>query len=144
MMLDFKSPVLRETAHILIPLILFYALYILFHGEVAPGGGFQAGTVFSTGLILYSLIYGMEKMHRVISPAVAEYLSCFGLLLYAGVGVASMFLGGHFLDYSVLLPSAQAGQQLGIVLIETGVAVTIVGTVMMIYAAMNEQVDDDE
>lgn len=146
MMPESHNPVLRETAHILIPLILIYALYILFHGEVAPGGGFQAGTVFSVGLILYSLIYGTEKLHRILSLRTAEILSCGGLLLYIGVGLTSFLLGKEFLNYSVLLPSMLAGQHVGIVLIELGVAVTITGTVTLIYSALadwNEAVADD-
>lgn len=133
--------VLRETAHILIPLILLYGLYVLFHGELAPGGGFQAGVVFSVGLMLFALIYGTEKLHRVISPPTAEFLAAFGLLLYAGVGVACMAAGGDFLDYDVLLPSPAAGQHLGIVLIEVGVAVTIIGVVTMVYSVLSGWVD---
>ena len=138
MMPESRNPVLRETAHILIPLILIYALYILFHGEVAPGGGFQAGTVFSVGLILYSLIYGTQKLHRILSLQTAEALSCGGLLLYVCVGLAGFLFGGGFLDYGVLLPSALAGQHIGIFLIELGVAVTITGTVTLIYSALAE------
>lgn len=138
-MIALGNSVLRETAHVLIPLILLYGLYILFHGEVAPGGGFQAGTVFSVGLMLYSLIYGANRLHRVVSLAAAEVLSCLGLLLYAGVGLACMFMGGRFLEYGVLLPQSAAGQRLGIVLIEVGVAVTIVGTVTMIYSVLSER-----
>ena len=141
MIIDTGNAVLRETAHILIPLIAFYALYILFHGEVAPGGGFQAGTVFSVALILYALIYGIKNLHRIISLHTAEILSSAGLLLFAGVGVVCMLLGGDFLDYGVLLPDSKAGQQLGITLVETGVALTIVGTVTMIYSTLNEWVE---
>ena len=142
MMPESHNPVLRETAHILIPLILIYALYILFHGEVAPGGGFQAGTGFAVGLILYSLIYGTKKLHHIVSLRTAELLSCWGLLLYLGVGLAGLLLGGGFLDYGVLLPSATAGQHVGIVLIELGVAVTIIGTVTVIYSALDDWVED--
>ena len=138
MMPESHNPVLRETAHILIPLILIYALYVLFHGEVAPGGGFQAGTVFAVGLVLYSLIYGAEKLHRIVSVRAAEFLAGGGLFLYTCVGLAGLFLGGNFLDYSVLLPSVKAGQQLGIILIELGVALTITGTVTLVYSALTD------
>ena len=38
---------LRVVVKLLIPLILLYALYVQFHGDYSPGGGFQAGVIFA-------------------------------------------------------------------------------------------------
>ena len=45
-----KNPILRETSHLLIPAILLFALYVQFHGDYGPGGGFQAGVIFASRL----------------------------------------------------------------------------------------------
>ena len=127
------NPVLRETAHILVPFILLYALYVQFHGDFGPGGGFQAGVIFSVGIIIYILIHGLECFYGVISLRAAELLSCIGVLLYAGTGVATMLLGGSFLEYSQLSENPIAGQHLGIFLIEAGVGITIVGVVITVF-----------
>ena len=58
-----------------------------------------------------------------------------GAILYTGVGVLSMLLGGNFLDYSVLSDNPVKGQQLGILLIEAGVGITVTGTLLAIFHA---------
>ena len=85
-----------------LPAILLVALYIQFHGEYSPGGGFQAGVVFGTGVWLYALVHGLERTQRIIPPAVVRFGVSLGLLLYIGVGFACLLLGENFLDYDAL------------------------------------------
>ena len=127
------NPVLRETAHVLVPLILLYALYVQFHGDFGPGGGFQAGIIFAVGVIVYALIYGRGRLKRILSRRTAERLACLGVLLYVGTGLAAMAMGGAFLDYDVLAREPLAGQHIGILLVELGVGVTIVGVVVTVF-----------
>ena len=137
-----NNPIIRETTHTLVPTILLYALYVQFHGEYGPGGGFQAGVIFAIGLILYALTYRVENARRVISMRTAQILASLGLILYISVGLASLALGGQFLNYSVLTDQPLSGQLLGIILVELGVGITIVGTVMLIfYLLMGEGIE---
>ena len=46
------NPVLRVVTKIIVPAIFLFALYVQFHGDYGPGGGFQAGGIFAAGLIL--------------------------------------------------------------------------------------------
>ena len=46
--------VLRVVAKILIPFILLFALYVQFHGDYGPGGGFQAGVIIAAAIIFYA------------------------------------------------------------------------------------------
>ena len=46
-----KHTVQRISAKILLPFILLFALYVQFHGDFGPGGGFQAGVIFAAGII---------------------------------------------------------------------------------------------
>ena len=57
--------VLRVVSKLLIPFILLFALYVQFHGDYGPGGGFQAGVIFGAGFILYALIFGLDNARRV-------------------------------------------------------------------------------
>jgi len=125
--------VLRVVAKLLIPLILIFALYVQFHGDYGPGGGFQAGVIFASGFILYSLIFGVEDARSVISFNLLRVLSASGLLLYIFVGIAALISGGNFLDYSVLLSDPVSGQHLGILVIEFGVGMTVAAVMMMIF-----------
>jgi multicomponent Na+:H+ antiporter subunit B len=120
--------VLRVTTKLLLPFVLIFALYVQFHGDFGPGGGFQAGVIFGAGFILYALIYGVENARRVAPPALTRFLVAAGLLLYIGVGFAGLLLGGNFLDYNVLAHDPVHGQHLGILLIEFGVGTTVAAT----------------
>ena len=125
--------VLHVVAKLVVPLILLFALYVQFHGDFGPGGGFQAGVIFAAGLILYGLVFGVDRLRRAVPRGAVEALAAAGVLLYAGVGVAGMLLGGSFLDYGVLLADPMAGQHLGILVIELGVGVTVAAVMTNLF-----------
>jgi multicomponent Na+:H+ antiporter subunit B len=56
-----------------------------------------------------------------------------GVLLYAGIGVVGLLLGGNYLNYSVLAHDPVHGQHLGILLIEFGVGTTVAAVMIMIF-----------
>jgi len=128
-----KLVVLRVIAKLFFPLILLFALYVLFHGDYGPGGGFQAGVIFATGFILYALAYGLGNAQRVIPHQLLRIMAAVGVLIYAGVGFESILLGGKFLEYRVLADNPVTGQHLGIMLIELGVGITVAAVVLIIY-----------
>ena len=125
--------VLRVIAKMLIPLILLYGLYVQFHGDFGPGGGFQAGVIFAAGIILYGLIFGLDRARQAVPPAIVERLVALGVLIFAGVGVASLMLGGTYLDYDVLAHDPVHGQHLGILLVELGVGITVAAVMITIF-----------
>lgn len=125
--------VLHVTAKILIPFILVFALYVQFHGDYGPGGGFQAGVIFGAGFILYGIIFGKNTAMKVVPPTWVYATASLGVLLYTGVGVAGMFLGAEFLNYSALAADPVAGQHLGILLIELGVGITVASVMIALF-----------
>lgn len=133
--------VLRVVAKLIIPLIILFALYVQFHGDYGPGGGFQAGVIAAAAIILYALVFGLPMATHVIQPAFLKALAALGVLIYAGTGIASFFLGGHFLDYNVLASDPVAGQHLGIILIELGVGLTVFAAMLCIFYAIDGQVE---
>jgi len=127
--------VLRVVAKLLIAPILLFALYVQFHGDFGPGGGFQAGVIFGAGFILYALIYGVENAQRVAPPDVIRILVALGVLIFAGVGVLNLLQGGNYLDYNVMAADPVAGQHYGILLVELGVGVTVAAVMMTVFFA---------
>jgi multicomponent Na+:H+ antiporter subunit B len=125
----------RVVARLLVPFIVLFGLYVQFHGDYGPGGGFQAGALISAGFILYALVEGEGKALQTISTRFLRGMIAGGALLYVGVGIAGMLLGGNFLDYSVLAENPVAGQHLGILLIELGVGLTVTGTLLTVFHA---------
>ena len=131
-----ETVILRVVGKALVPFILLFALYVQFHGDYGPGGGFQAGVIFAAGLILHALIFGLDELRRAIPLIVVEIGIALGALLYGGVGIASMLLGGEFLDYGVLDGHDPAhGQHLGILLVELGVGITVTFVMVAIFYA---------
>ncbi|MDJ0795156.1 MAG: DUF4040 domain-containing protein [Woeseiaceae bacterium] len=125
----------RIVGRMLIPFIFLFGLYVQFHGEYGPGGGFQAGAILAAAVILYALLEGESQALRAIPMSVLKWLVAGGALLYGAVGVAGMLLGGNFLDYSVLASDPVKGQQIGIILIELGVGITVTGVLLCVFHA---------
>jgi multicomponent Na+:H+ antiporter subunit B len=125
--------ILRVIAKLLIPFILLFALYVQFHGDFGPGGGFQAGVILAAGVIFYGLIYGLADARRLVPEPLVESMMAIGVLIYGGVGVAGLALGGHYLDYFVLDANSVQGQHRGIFWVEVGVATTVSGVMLKIF-----------
>jgi len=121
------------VAKLLIPFVLLFGFYVQFHGDFSPGGGFQAGVIFAAGIILYSLVFGLEYTQKLLPQWFVECLLALGVLLYGGVGVVSLLKGGNFLDYNLLSSTPIAGQHLGILLVELGVGITVTAAMLAIF-----------
>ena len=131
--------ILRVGAKLLMPFILLFALHVQFHGELGPGGGFQAGVIAAGTLILYAIVFGVDAAKRIVPQRLAEIMVPMGVLLYAGTGVIGMILGKNFLDYSVLAHDPPHGRELGIFLVEAGVLITVSSTMNAIFYAFSER-----
>jgi len=136
-----KDPhvVLRVIAKFLIPLIALFGFYVQFHGEYGPGGGFQAGVILAASVILYALIFGLDEAKRAFPPWLIRIGMTLGVLLYGGTGVVTFFMGGEFLNYSVLNENAIAGQHYGIIAVELGVLCAVTSVMIAIFYAFGSR-----
>ncbi len=133
-MMHNQQRILRIITKLMLPLILLFALYVQFHGDYGPGGGFQAGVIFAAGIILYSMVFGLDAARRVIPMRLLTILMPLGVLLYAGVGIASLLLGGEFLNYNVLSADDPVhGQHYGILIVELGVGISVAAVMISIF-----------
>ncbi|MCG8621493.1 MAG: Na(+)/H(+) antiporter subunit B [Proteobacteria bacterium] len=127
------NPILRVASKILFAPTIVYGLYVQFHGDYGPGGGFQAGVIVAAAFVLHGLIFGIASTKKVAPPTIVHTLMALGVLVYGGVGVVSMMLGGLYLDYNVLADKAATGQHIGIILVEFGVGLTVASTVLALF-----------
>ena len=125
--------VLRVIAKLLIPFILLFALYVQFHGDYGPGGGFQAGVIFASGFILYALIFGLKNAELILPRGILRFGMALGVLIFAGVGIYDLLMGGNYLDYSVMSLNPVKGQHLGIFLVELGVGITVSSVMVVVF-----------
>ena len=92
------TEIVRNGADILVPLIAIFAAYIVVHGHLGPGGGFQGGAVMASCVLLLLLArpdYRVKLVHLSVMESFA------GLLIVL-VGIAGIIFAGGFLDNRVL------------------------------------------
>ena len=123
----------------MVPAILLFGLYVLVHGEVSPGGGFQAGAILAAGLILSRMSLSGDQGRRLFSRPRLVVITVLGMLLYAGTGIAAMLSGGNYLDYGVIafelidriVPGDLGRRHIGVFIIEVGVTLAVFGTLAL-------------
>lgn len=129
------------------PLILVYAVYVLFHGEVSLGGGFQAGALIAMAYILDALVIPDKKSMVVLSKRNSVALAGLGPFVYAITGVFAMIGGGCFLEYAKMPLAVHTAElhSIGILAVEVGVTIGVAATIITILNAIMERVtfDDD-
>ena len=136
--------ILRVVVKLLLPFILLFALYVLFHGDFGPGGGFQAGVIAAAAVIFYALIFGLADARKAVPEPLVESMMAVGVLVYGGVGLIGLLLGGQFLDYFVLDKDPVVGQHRGIFWVEVGVAVTVAGVMLKVFYMFADRGKVDE
>lgn len=133
--------ILRVIVKLLAPAIMLFALYVHFHGDFSPGGGFQAGVIMAAAFIVYGVVFGLDQAKAVCPEWVVHKLAALGVLIYAGTGIVSLFLGYHYLDYDAFSPAHPShGQHWGILAVEVGVLVTVTGVMLTIYYAFASRI----
>ena len=111
---------------------VIFSFYIHIFGKITPGGGFQAGALLSSGLIIYQNFNNI----KVFSDKSLNILTVIGVLIYIFTGFASLLFGGILFEYHSFHP--MYGHIIGTFAIETGVFL-VVGTSMVRIANMIQE-----
>ena len=141
----FGGILLQIAFRLLVPFSLVYAVYVLIFGETSPGGGFQSGVVLAFGIVLARLILGEDTKAFNIDLKKSLALAGIGTLIYASAGWLTLFGGGKFLDYGFLPFAVHEPHELhalGILIIEIGVTVCVMMTILNIMDAITKRSDD--
>lgn len=122
------SDAVRVTALLLVAPTVLFGIYVITHGQVTPGGGFQGGVILSTAPLLLYLSTGYGPFRRAVPPRLVEISEAVGAAAYILIGGASVALGGVFLQN--LLPLGRSGSITGggiVPLIDLGVGLEVSG-----------------
>lgn len=125
--------ILKTLIPFIIPYILLYSLYIQINSEVSPGGGFQAGVIFASGIIAFDLIIGYKKIHKLLCEKSLIIISIMGVLIYLSIGCISLIFNDNFLNYNNLAMDNITGQHIGIFVVELGIGMTVAAVMCIIY-----------
>ncbi len=90
------SKIVRTAADILFVFILTFGFYIVAHGHLTPGGGFQGGAVIATGFVLLIAAYGGAALLDRFGKEWFRSSETLGLLVFIGTAFVALFLGATF------------------------------------------------
>lgn len=141
----YQSVVVELVSRLVVPAIQLFALYVIAHGHYSPGGGFQGGVLLAASILLLRLTQGREESFRRFPPGAAFTLAALGMLLFVLTGLVSVARGGVFLDYAALplpLASTASLRYYGILLVEVAIALTVWGTLVVIFDQIGTRTRD--
>jgi multicomponent Na+:H+ antiporter subunit B len=154
-LVDLKEARVTQPSHSLIilmvsrwscRLIQIFAFYVIFHGHYSPGGGFQGGALLAASILLLRMSEGKESSQSQFPSSWGIPLGVMGVSIFAGVGCVALVNSGSYLDYGMLpfspldLPGARS---LGILVIEVGVGLAVMATLVSIFDDLSEGGADD-
>ncbi len=91
-----KRVITRCGCDRIIPLCLVYIFYIMLHGHLTPGGGFQGGILTVAVVLLIYLAHGYEETKRALHPNLTHKLEGVALMLYVVLAFVGIVLGASF------------------------------------------------
>lgn len=134
------------ASRLVIPILVIYAVYVLLHGEISLGGGFQAGALLACAYLLDRITPGKGMYLPRLRTESTLLLGGAGAFLYVLTGMLCMIGGGNFLEYGHL-PLPQEGTELhsiGILMIEAGVTVCVMAVIIQILEIVLERTGFDD
>lgn len=126
--------IIRIVSKFFCPFIQLYAFYVIAHGDLGPGGGFQGGVILGASMILYVIAFGLDEGRKRVSQKISDIFISTGVLIYAGIGLLCILAGGAYLEYAKLpLGSHHLASHLGMYGIEIGVGITVAFVMITIF-----------
>jgi multicomponent Na+:H+ antiporter subunit B len=90
------SKIVKTISSIIFPFITIYGLYVIAHGHLTPGGGFQGGAVVASGLAMLLVAYGsvwtmgkLKEKHLSIN----QTLESVGAIGFIGLAFFGLIFG---------------------------------------------------
>ncbi len=143
-----ESTIIMTTVRVVAPFVLTFALFIMFHGADTPGGGFQGGVIAGSVVMMLAFAYGIDSTRQWLDVRVVAALASGGVLVFAGIGLGAIALGGNFLQYNEYLPYYAKASKYGIELVELGiggiVAAVAIGLFFLLAAGFGHVVGEGE
>lgn len=91
------NKIIKSAANVLYPLALTYGFYIVIHGHLTPGGGFQGGAVIATAFALIFVAHDYDTIRKSFKKFMFNMSELTGLLLFVMLGLGGILMGNSFL-----------------------------------------------
>lgn len=90
------SKIIRTISNVIFPFIMIFGLYVIAHGHLTPGGGFQGGAVAASGCALLIVAYGSSWIFDRIKISRLSTFESLGALGFIGVAFLGLIVAGIF------------------------------------------------
>ncbi len=90
------TKIVKTLTNISLPLIIIFGLYVITHGHLTPGGGFQGGAIVASGLAMVLVAYGSKWTATKIKEKDLSALESLGALIFITVAFLGIVFGGMF------------------------------------------------
>ena len=137
-----ESQVILTAVRIIAPFTMTYGLFLALHGADTPGGSFQGGAIIGVTILMIAFAFGIEPTREWLSNHVVALVVTGGVAVFIGVGLATMALGGAFLEYRLFedVLGIPDGTKWGMEAIEVGgIAAIVAGVVIGLFFATADQ-----
>jgi multisubunit Na+/H+ antiporter MnhB subunit len=84
------SKIVRTVANQLIVFILIFGLYVIAHGQVTPGGGFQGGAVIVSGVVMLLVAFNAKELNKSLRERALSIMESTGALMFAALAFAGI------------------------------------------------------
>jgi multicomponent Na+:H+ antiporter subunit B len=92
------SDAVRVLAVWLVPLTVSFGMYMISHGQISPGGGFQGGVVLATAPLVVYMCATAKTFLRIAPPWLTKVGEAIGAAGYVLIGWLGVLAGKHFLE----------------------------------------------
>jgi len=142
------SLIIEVGVRVMIPFIQLFGLYVIAHGHLSPGGGFQGGVVLGASFILMAIAFDLKTSLRFFSIRANAVMAASGVFIYTGTGVLCALLGGLFLDYSAMDVLLALGpvewRSMGVFIVELGVGLAVTSIMASLFWDLSSGGDMDK
>ena len=136
-----KKPVIvRSAADFFLPLACVYGAYVVLHGHLSPGGGFQGGVLIASAILLVFLGYGSLRVKKTFNDHKLHSSETAAEIIYVILGIIGIIGGFNFCINFVF-------DGLGFdssVLMNHAVGYHVMGGIICLLAMMLSLLDKDE
>ena len=139
MKVKFEDDIINTMTRIMLPFIMLFGIYLIFHVHISPGGGFSGGTVVGSGFVLFSLSYGISVQEKKLSHNTSAMLESYGGLWYILLGIPGLFFGYNFLTNSPVYPLGTEGSLLSsgmVLMVNIGVGIKVASTIITFFDSL--------
>ena len=135
-----KPVITRSAANFLLPLACVYGAYVVLHGHLSPGGGFQGGVLIASAILLVFLGYGSLKVRKTFNDHKMHSSETVAEILYVVIALIGVFTGLNFCVNFVF-----NGQQVDTsVLMNHAVGYHVMGGIICLLSMMLSLLDDKD